>query len=797
MRTWRKGAATALVALAIMVAGALASAQVPQTIVLDGVNDFNIANRIAQDGLDTQFSQIDIGDVYVTNDAVKLYIGIAHDKGTWGTVQLGIAIDVNTAAGGSADPWGRKIEWSSAPYKPDYMFYVNYDNNWQAGYQWNGTTWAGLGAGPGALGWTTGTGFKEIGILLSTLGVTAGQTIRLEAWVTQDGATKGPLDCVVNNGSQLSTPTFTLWDTSTPVPLTEMYPYTVLNAADNTPPTLTRAVKLAPSTIDLTFSEPVSAATANVPGNYALAGAPGVTVNAAARDVTFPYIVHLTLSSDISASAGLYSLTVTGVRDLATNLIVANGATNKACFAIKNLLFRGRMSYYLASNSSPPDQFSIEGDMAPLTFDPLCDTGVMTAGTGGLYTWSSDFCVLGNCAAASADTVLRWKFAHNCATYEPLAANRTHTLRLGTGARDTLDFWWNNEDPTQFTTHPIDVEYFVDMNAAGVVGGDLVGVNGSVPPLNYDAPPTTLMRDDGVAPDVTAGDKIFARKIRFPTGARKNVLYKYLHNANYECFGQGDRNVYLNDALFDTVGGAHGALVLPLAHWDACNATWRAVKVIFRLDLNNTAYTHLKPTAVLAVNGTPSSTTPALFNWDIPSLNPLKDDGVAPDLVAGDHIWSRAVTFADSSGLNLEYKYLLNGVYECVTVPNRVLHLNPDNYDAAGNPQIVTDKFQHCNTTGIDLPDLVTVLTQNRPNPFNPRTEILFSAPQGGRALLCVYDARGQLVRTLIRGEVAAGEHAAMWDGTAEDGRPLGSGVYFYRLDLNGQVETRKMMLVK
>jgi len=70
--------------------------------VLDGVNDFLVANRIDQDGGDTQFTQIDIGDFYVTNDAVKLYVGFAHDKGTWTTVQLGLAIDVDTADGSIA-----------------------------------------------------------------------------------------------------------------------------------------------------------------------------------------------------------------------------------------------------------------------------------------------------------------------------------------------------------------------------------------------------------------------------------------------------------------------------------------------------------------------------------------------------------------------------------------------------------------------------------------------------------------------------------------------------------------------
>ena len=56
----------------------------PQTIVVDGVNDFLPANLVDADGGDTQFPNIDLGDFYVTNDAVKLYLGFEHDQGGWG-----------------------------------------------------------------------------------------------------------------------------------------------------------------------------------------------------------------------------------------------------------------------------------------------------------------------------------------------------------------------------------------------------------------------------------------------------------------------------------------------------------------------------------------------------------------------------------------------------------------------------------------------------------------------------------------------------------------------------------------
>ncbi len=89
-------------------------------------------------------------------------------------------------------------------------------------------------------------------------------------------------------------------------------------------------------------------------------------------------------------------------------------------------------------------------------------------------------------------------------------------------------------------------------------------------------------------------------------------------------------------------------------------------------------------------------------------------------------------------------------------------------------------------------------LGQNRPNPFNPRTEIAFSVSGEQPVTLAVYDLQGRLVRTLLDGEVLpAREHTVIWDGTNRAGRPVGAGVYLYRLTAGPQVETRRMILIK
>lgn len=86
----------------------------------------------------------------------------------------------------------------------------------------------------------------------------------------------------------------------------------------------------------------------------------------------------------------------------------------------------------------------------------------------------------------------------------------------------------------------------------------------------------------------------------------------------------------------------------------------------------------------------------------------------------------------------------------------------------------------------------------NHPNPFNPRTVVSFEIRTAGPAELAVFDLRGRLVRTLAEGDLAAGRHEAVWDGTDQRGRALASGVYFARLrETGGAVATRKLMLVR
>ncbi|MGH7595996.1 MAG: T9SS type A sorting domain-containing protein [bacterium] len=88
-------------------------------------------------------------------------------------------------------------------------------------------------------------------------------------------------------------------------------------------------------------------------------------------------------------------------------------------------------------------------------------------------------------------------------------------------------------------------------------------------------------------------------------------------------------------------------------------------------------------------------------------------------------------------------------------------------------------------------------LHQNYPNPFNPATKIHYEISQAGRVGLKILTLLGQEVRTLIEEEKAAGSAEALWDGRDNFGRRVGSGVYLYRLEAQGLVLTKKMILVQ
>jgi len=108
-----------------------------------------------------------------------------------------------------------------------------------------------------------------------------------------------------------------------------------------------------------------------------------------------------------------------------------------------------------------------------------------------------------------------------------------------------------------------------------------------------------------------------------------------------------------------------------------------------------------------------------------------------------------------------------------------------------------TEAFIRSEAEGIPLEPVVFHLYQNYPNPFNPHTVIHYSIPQTGEVTLVIYNTLGQKVRTLVHSEQKTGHYEILWDGKDDQGMPVTSGIYVYRLKSGEKVASRKMILVR
>ncbi|MDZ7386677.1 MAG: T9SS type A sorting domain-containing protein [candidate division KSB1 bacterium] len=89
------------------------------------------------------------------------------------------------------------------------------------------------------------------------------------------------------------------------------------------------------------------------------------------------------------------------------------------------------------------------------------------------------------------------------------------------------------------------------------------------------------------------------------------------------------------------------------------------------------------------------------------------------------------------------------------------------------------------------------LLAGNFPNPFNPSTTIDFQLPKDSRVSITIFNSNGQLIRTLVDGNLQAGAHQVQWDGLDDQGNHVAAGVYLCRMKAGDFMDTKRMLLVK
>jgi hypothetical protein len=89
-------------------------------------------------------------------------------------------------------------------------------------------------------------------------------------------------------------------------------------------------------------------------------------------------------------------------------------------------------------------------------------------------------------------------------------------------------------------------------------------------------------------------------------------------------------------------------------------------------------------------------------------------------------------------------------------------------------------------------------LNPNFPNPFNPQTTIPWNQSVSAAVQLEIFDISGRLVKSLIKEDrYNPGAHQSVWDGTDIAGNNVASGLYLSRLEINAEVQTKRMVLLR
>ena len=128
--------------------------------------------------------------------------------------------------------------------------------------------------------------------------------------------------------------------------------------------------------------------------------------------------------------------------------------------------------------------------------------------------------------------------------------------------------------------------------------------------------------------------------------------------------------------------------------------------------------------------------------------------------------------------------YMMSGVYSDDTPPQGDA---PINYKT----KVFFENSSNSLTSGNQIPKEYS-LSQNYPNPFNPSTTIKYSLPKDGLVTMKIYDLAGREVAKLVNEVKKAGNYQVQFNASN-----LASGVYFYRIQSNDFVMTKRMVLIK
>lgn len=165
--------------------------------------------------------------------------------------------------------------------------------------------------------------------------------------------------------------------------------------------------------------------------------------------------------------------------------------------------------------------------------------------------------------------------------------------------------------------------------------------------------------------------------------------------------------------------------------------------------------------------------------WDLATMVLYVDgDAVATAPYAGSIGYDShpVLIGADDDGLGTPGDCFFKGNIDEVRITDRAL-----------SSDVITDE---------SIPRALAV-SKNRPNPFSSRTSVAFDLPVGCAISVKVLDAQGRQVRALVDQVYPAGRHSVVWAGDDDTGKPVGSGVYFVRIEAGDFRAVNKILLAR
>jgi hypothetical protein len=176
------------------------------------------------------------------------------------------------------------------------------------------------------------------------------------------------------------------------------------------------------------------------------------------------------------------------------------------------------------------------------------------------------------------------------------------------------------------------------------------------------------------------------------------------------------------------------------------------------------------------------------------------DDGVDPDIVAGDSVYACAIQFFEGDPIQLIYKYGINGYdVEAGFAENHEVTIDdsgpnfsiwpPDDFGSQGT---LYDPYIGVMEEPVSYVPEKFHVAGNYPNPFNPSTMIRFELPVASEVNILVFNVAGEAIFNYTTDRLNPGVYQIPFDGSN-----LASGLYVYQLQAGTFTSTQKMVLMK